>query len=113
MEGMLSITHDAWTSESSVPFLNINGHYIRSPPDHPNDWEIVTDELAFMKIDGRHTGANIGSAIVKTIDRYQLREKAGWITSDGAAVNRSAARTVAASLADTNLTARERDMMLV
>ncbi|KAJ7077735.1 hypothetical protein C8R44DRAFT_896150 [Mycena epipterygia] len=63
-------------------------------PDHPNDWEIVTDELAFMKLDGRHTGENIGAAIVQTIDRYKLGNQMGWVTSDGAAVNRTATRAI-------------------
>ncbi|KAJ7820189.1 hypothetical protein B0H14DRAFT_2600170, partial [Mycena olivaceomarginata] len=47
----------------------------------PNDWEIITEELAFMKIEGRHTGANLGSAILKILDRYGRRGKSGWITS--------------------------------
>jgi hypothetical protein len=88
---LVSTSHDAWTSEAGTPFLNINGHYISAPADRPNDWEIVTDELVFMKIEGRHTGANIGSSILSTIDRYHFRGKVGWITSDGVAVNRSTA----------------------
>jgi hypothetical protein len=108
--GKHSISHDAWTSDSGIPFLNINDHYISAPPEQPNDWEIITEELAFMKIEGRHTGANLGSAILKTLDRYELRGKSGWITSDGASVNRSTARVVEQGL-DNGWTALEHDMM--
>jgi hypothetical protein len=108
-----SQTHDAWTSDAGDPYLNINDPYISSPPDRPNDWEIITDELAFMKIDGRHMGDNLGSAILKTRDRYRLRGKVGWITSDGAAVNHAAARAVERRLdhRDNDWTAKVNDMM--
>ncbi|KAJ7861014.1 hypothetical protein B0H14DRAFT_2576353 [Mycena olivaceomarginata] len=54
-----------------------------------NDWEPVKDQLAFMKIEGRHTGDNIGAAIVKTIDDYKLRGKLGSITPDAAIETRT------------------------
>ncbi|KAJ7218355.1 hypothetical protein GGX14DRAFT_390126 [Mycena pura] len=44
---LVSATHDAWTSSSGIPFININTHHIDAPPDHPNDWEIVTNDVAF------------------------------------------------------------------
>ncbi|KAJ7028192.1 hypothetical protein C8F04DRAFT_892294, partial [Mycena alexandri] len=62
-------------SSSGIPFMNINGHYISSPPERPNDWEMRTDELAFMKIEGRHTGQNLGNAVVRTVERYGLKKK--------------------------------------
>ncbi|KAJ7075640.1 hypothetical protein B0H15DRAFT_791554 [Mycena belliarum] len=86
-----------------------------SPPDRPNDWELVTNELAFVEIEGRHTGANLGAAILKTIDKYELRGKVGWITADGASVNRTTAKTVEHGLdaRDRGWTAKEGDMMYV
>ncbi|KAJ7713559.1 hypothetical protein B0H16DRAFT_1233777, partial [Mycena metata] len=62
-------------SSSGIPFLNINGHYVSAPPQRPNDWELKTDELAFMKIEGRHTGQNLGNAVVRTVERYGLETK--------------------------------------
>ncbi|KAF7333887.1 hypothetical protein MSAN_02401300 [Mycena sanguinolenta] len=111
--GLHSLSHDAWTSDSGIPFLNINNHYIRSPPDHPNDWEIVTDELGFVKIEGRHTGENIGAAILTSLDKYGLREKVGWVTADGASVNRTTAKALERRLdnSDAEWTAKERDMI--
>ncbi|KAF7372957.1 hypothetical protein MSAN_00502900 [Mycena sanguinolenta] len=113
--GLHSLSHDAWTSESGIPFLNINNHYIRSPPDRPNDWEIVTDELGFVKIEGRHTGENIGAAILTSLDKYGLREKVGWVTADGASVNRTTTKALERHLdnSDAEWTAKERDMMCV
>lgn len=74
--------------------MNVNSHYIDAPVDRPNDWVMRTDELAFMKIDGRHTGQNLGAALFRTLERYNLQGKAGWVTSDGAAVNRTSTRTM-------------------
>lgn len=107
------MTQDAWTSGSGTPVININGHYIDAPADRPTEWEIVTEELAFMRLDGRHTGERIGAALVETIDRYKLRTKVGWATSDGAAVNRTANRVVERKLEDSTWQAKERDMMYV
>ncbi|KAJ7106433.1 hypothetical protein C8R43DRAFT_906248 [Mycena crocata] len=85
----------------------------RAIPKTPNNWEMKTVELAFMKIEGRHTGQTLGAALVQTIQRYGLEKKTGWITSDGASVNRTTARAIERELAphDPTWTAEERDMM--
>ncbi|KAJ7707204.1 hypothetical protein B0H14DRAFT_3025273, partial [Mycena olivaceomarginata] len=102
------MSHDGWTADSGEAYVNINNHYTISPPDRPNDWEIVTDELAFLKLEGRHTGANIGGAISAWAGLV-------WITSDGAAVNRSTAKTAEHGLdeRDEGWTAAEHDMMCI
>ncbi|KAJ7048928.1 hypothetical protein C8F01DRAFT_1003592 [Mycena amicta] len=74
---------------------------------------IRTDLLAFKKIDGRHTGETLGSAIVATIDKYELRDKIGWMTGDGASVNRTAIRVVERQLDSEDWQAKDRDMMCV
>jgi hypothetical protein len=91
--------------------LNINNHYIDAPADHPNDWKIITEELAFMKLEGCHTGENIGRAIMGTIEGYGLCDRVGWITSDGASVNRTAAHAIERLLDNTEWKAKEHDMM--
>jgi hypothetical protein len=109
----VSLSDDAWTSDSGIPFININAHYITAPTNRPNDWEMKSDELAFMKIEGRHTGQNLGEAVARTIERYGLKKKTGWRTSDGASVNRSASRTIEHEIAphDATWTAEEHDML--
>jgi Tfp pilus assembly protein PilZ len=64
-----------------------------------------------VKIEGRHTGENIGASIVSTLEKYGLRGKVGWITSDGASVNRSTAIERRLDHRDADWTAKERDMM--
>lgn len=110
-----SFVHDAWTSDSGVPYLNVTTNFIRSPPGRPNDWELVTAALAFMRLKGRHTGKNLGQCILEVLQRYRLRGKVGWITADGAQVNRTAARTVEVGLdmEDLDWTADEHDMLYV
>ncbi|KAJ7851147.1 hypothetical protein B0H14DRAFT_3662490 [Mycena olivaceomarginata] len=91
--------------DSDIPTRKTIRKYILTlAEDRPNDWEIITEELAFMKIEGRHTGANLGSAILKILDRYGLRGKSGWITSDGAS---------GLDQRDNGWTALEHDMMCI
>ncbi|KAF4609402.1 hypothetical protein D9613_012987 [Agrocybe pediades] len=55
--GCVSITFDAWTSKSYDPFLAITAHYVDSPKDAPQDWELASLKvLAFEQLNGRHTG---------------------------------------------------------
>ncbi|KAG1893708.1 uncharacterized protein F5891DRAFT_962532, partial [Suillus fuscotomentosus] len=62
-------------SDPGDPFLSVTGHYIHSPPEHPNDWKLKTEQLAFSPIKGQHSGANMANLLVRTIDRYGLRKK--------------------------------------
>jgi hypothetical protein len=71
----VSFTFDAWTSRPGDPYLSITGHYIAAHPTRPNDWELRTEQFAFVTIEGRHTGKNIASILLQTINRYELRGK--------------------------------------
>ncbi|KAJ6551552.1 hypothetical protein B0H19DRAFT_1297047 [Mycena capillaripes] len=109
--------HEALSLVQKPSFIGVM-KYIRPsltdseiPADRPNEWELMTEELAFMKLEGRHTGANIGKAVVETIDHYGMSNKVGWITSDGASVNCSAACTVEKMLDTNNWKAKEHDMI--
>ncbi|KAJ7204072.1 hypothetical protein GGX14DRAFT_301016, partial [Mycena pura] len=62
-------------SSAGIDFVDVNGHYIDAPAHRPNDWEMKNDALAFMKIDGRHTGENLGNGIYQVIERYGLERK--------------------------------------
>jgi hypothetical protein len=68
-------TFDAWTSRPGDPYLLITGHYIDAPADHPNDWELKTEQFAFVMIEGRHTVKNIASILMQTVRCYGLDGK--------------------------------------
>jgi hypothetical protein len=67
--------------------MSVMGHYIYSPLDKPNDWELREEQLTFTPIDGQHNAINQLKILIKTIDCYGLQGKVGWFTADGAAVN--------------------------
>ncbi|KAK7034322.1 HAT family dimerization domain-containing protein [Favolaschia claudopus] len=85
--GQVSFTFYTWTSKTGDPFFGVTGHYIDSPPDSPEDWSLKSDQLAYTPIEGNHSGDNLAKILVRTLDRYDLREKMGWGTADNASNN--------------------------
>jgi hypothetical protein len=73
--GQISFTFDTWTSETRDPYLSVTGHYISAPRDRPQDWELKSEQLAFAPFEGNHSGANMANVLVRTVDRYGIREK--------------------------------------
>jgi hypothetical protein len=57
------------------PYLSITGHYIDAPADRPGDWELKSEQLVFMTIEGHHTGKNMVQIIMCTVDCYNLHGK--------------------------------------
>jgi len=127
----VSLTFEAWTSKPGDPYLSITGHYIDAPADCPNDWVLKTEQLSFEEIKGRHTGKNMAEILSCTVDRYQIHGKVshfnhsnlhssfnfprqvGWLTSDGASVNRTTIHEFAKLLteADGDWSAEEHGML--
>jgi hypothetical protein len=71
----ISFTYDAWTSAPGDPYISLTAHYIDVPSDHPNAWELKSEQLIFQEIKGRHTGKNMGEILSRALDRYELRGK--------------------------------------
>ena len=71
----VSFTFDAWTSALGDPYLSLTAHFIDAPTDHPNAWELKTDQLIFQEIQGRHTGKNMGDILGHALERYDLHGK--------------------------------------
>jgi hypothetical protein len=69
------MTFDSWTSLAGDPFLFITAHYIDAADDNPQKWELKTEQLTFTPIRGDHSGANIASILVNTIERFGIRAK--------------------------------------
>jgi hypothetical protein len=75
IEGKVSFTFDTWTSNAQDPYLSVTGHYITAPKDHPHDWKLKSEQLAFTHFEGNHSGVNMANVLVRTVDRYDLRDK--------------------------------------
>jgi hypothetical protein len=69
----VSFTFDAWTSQVGDPYLSVTGHFIHGTAGA--GWKLHSEQLAFTPLPGRHSGANIGNVIMRTVERYGLREK--------------------------------------
>jgi hypothetical protein len=80
-------TFDVWTLQPGDPYLSVTGHYIDAKVDRPHEWELRTEQLAFVTIEGQHSGKNMALFLTQTINRYELHGKVGWFTCDGTAVN--------------------------
>lgn len=75
IEGKVLFTFDTWTSEAQDPYLLVTGHYIVVLDASLNKWELRTVQLAFTHFEGHHSGANMANVLLRTINRYNLREK--------------------------------------
>ena len=73
--GKVSFTFDSWTSEPGDPYLSITGHYIDSPEDNPQKWELREEQLAFTSIEGNHSGSNIANILFQTVEHYNISDK--------------------------------------
>ncbi|KAF8997519.1 hypothetical protein BDQ17DRAFT_1429030 [Cyathus striatus] len=84
-----SLTFDLWTSASS------------------------DEQLAFETVQGHHNGVNIAGILLCTINHYNLHGKLGWITSDGASVNRTTIQELKKLLTfnDIKWTTKEHDIL--
>jgi hypothetical protein len=71
----MSFTFNLWTSQNGDPFLSVTGHYIDVPSNNPHKWELKCEQLAFTPIEGNHSGANIATILVCTVNRYGIRDK--------------------------------------
>jgi hypothetical protein len=59
----ISMMFDSWTSLPGHPFLSLTAHYIDSPTDKPQEWELKMEQLAFTPIRGNHSGVTLGPAL--------------------------------------------------
>ncbi|QRW11789.1 AC9 transposase [Ceratobasidium sp. AG-Ba] len=79
--GSISLTTDLWSDQLLRSFMAVTAHYIDQfgePAEHL---------IAFRKIDGQHSGANIGQALFSVLEEVELVGKIGYITVDNASNN--------------------------
>jgi hypothetical protein len=51
------------------------GHYVNSVVDRPDQWALREDQLAFVLLEGHHTGAIIVVIIARILNEYGISEK--------------------------------------
>ena len=81
----LSLTCDLWTSPNSMSIFGVTCHWIS------NDWVLQYILLDAVKIEGDHSGINIGDHLIEIIDNFDIRDKILSITADNASSNSSMA----------------------
>jgi hypothetical protein len=62
-------------SKTGDPFLSVTGHYITALLDKPHKWELKNQQLAFTPFEGHHSGSNMSTILVRTVDCYGIRKK--------------------------------------
>jgi hypothetical protein len=75
VDSKILMTFDTWTSLVGDPFIGITAHYITAPDTNPQQWELKNEQLAFTPLVGDHSGANIGSILVETLNTYGIHAK--------------------------------------
>jgi hypothetical protein len=98
VDSKISITFDSWTSEPGMPFLSVTAHYIDSQDGKPQEWELKSEQLTFMIINGNHNSSNIGRILIETINNCNFHTKVGWFMANNATNNDTAIQTVALTI---------------
>jgi len=88
----IHISADLWTSPNNYALLGVVAHWW-------DEQDMLRSALiALPKLYGAHTGANIGKAIIDTLDLYEITEKVGYFMLDNASSNDTAVDTVVKEL---------------
>jgi len=68
---------NTWSSEgsSTTNYLSLTAHYVNSPKDQLDQWELKEIQLAFAQLEGHHTGANIASILADVLKWYNIGGK--------------------------------------
>ena len=65
--GIFSLTLDAWTSATNIPFLGITVHYI----EHTT-WIYRSILIGFERLHGAHTAGALAGVTMQILRRYVL-----------------------------------------
>ena len=81
-KGRVSLTLDAWTSSTQVPFLGITCHFIK-----PSTWKHQSLLLGFERLSGSHSAKALGQVTLNVLNRFNIAGAIRAITANSAAVN--------------------------
>ena len=88
----IHITCDMWTSPNNLGVLAIIAYITLEKLQH----QTVT--LALIELEGEHTGLNMASVILQTVDLYGFRNKLGYFVMDNHSANDTLVEHIAESL---------------
>jgi len=80
--GHISLTLDAWTSSTQIPFLGITEHYIE-----PVTWKFRSLLLGFEHLHRSHSAQVLGSVLIEVVQKFHVAGAVCSITADSASVN--------------------------
>ena len=66
---------DTWTLGTSDPYISITAHYINSLDEHPYDWSLKAEQLAFTPFEANHSKVNMSNIVVKTVEHFGILDK--------------------------------------
>ena len=72
--GKISITSDIWTSRSQKSYMAVTAHYLLSGKSQKS-MVLKTALIAFYRLNGAHTGANLATTMIHLLDRVGITEK--------------------------------------
>lgn len=70
-------TSDVW-SRSNISFIAVSVHYFQ-----PNSFELQTKFIACEHFAGRHTNDKVTHKLASIFDRYDIKNKVHFVTTDG------------------------------
>ena len=76
--GKMSITFDAWTSKAYDPYLAITIHYINSPADQPDKWQLKSKVLTFQELPEQHNRENLATTLTEVLNHYDIPDKVSY-----------------------------------
>lgn len=84
----ISLTADLWTSNQTVGYMCLTGHYLDS------EWRLRKFILNFCCLDPPHSGPNIADGFYKCLLEWGIENKLSTITLDNASSNDTAVKNL-------------------
>jgi len=89
--GRISITLDAWSSSTQIPFLGVTGHFIE-----PVTWKFRSLLLGFERLEGSHSAQALDRVLLTIVQKFHVAGSIRAITADSASVNTAMFRNLEA-----------------
>ncbi|KAF7342966.1 putative AC transposase [Mycena venus] len=94
--GEIHLTDDAWQAQNTDGYFGVTGHWIEEVS--PGVWESQEALIGFTRLNSAHNGVRLGQALYKIVSRLGIQKRVGYLTTDSAANNSTAAVEFAAQL---------------
>ncbi|XP_038983217.1 zinc finger BED domain-containing protein RICESLEEPER 2-like [Phoenix dactylifera] len=84
----ISLTTDLWTSNQTIGYICITGHFLDS------EWKLQKRILNFCSLAPPHTGIAIANCILQCLTEWEIEDKVSTITLDNASSNDTAVKVL-------------------